>query len=245
MAGQLRAFVGSLEQIVAERTRALTTSVAVGRRLSTILDQSRLVLAVVEQVRSAFDYYHVQIYLYNEDGSQLVMVDGTGEAGRALLARNHRLARGQGLVGKAAATNQIVLVPDVSGDPSWLPNALLPETAAEVAVPIAAGGEVLGVLDVQHNVRGGLDQGDAELLQSIANQIAIALQNARLFGSAQRAADREALVNAIGQKIQRAVTVEQVIQVAAEELGQAVRARHAVVQLSAHALSGGPNGHKG
>ena len=84
-----------------------------------------------------------------------------------------------GLVGRAAETNKPILVPDTTGDPNWLPNSLLPDTKSEAAIPISIGDEVLGVLDVQHNSVDGLQQQDVELLQSIANQVAVAMQNIR------------------------------------------------------------------
>lgn len=231
MAYQLGDLIGSLEHLVAERTRALSTSFQVSRRLSTILDQQQLVAEVVEQVHSAFDYYHVHIYLFDEWKDKLVMVGGTGEAGRAMLAAGHKLDRSQGLVGKAADTRTAIFVPDVSKDSSWLPNPLLPSTRAEIAVPIMLGDQVKGVLDVQHDVRDGLSQSDADLLQTIANQVAIALQNAQLYEEAQNAAKREATVNLISQRIQQAETVEGVLQVAAAELGKALSAKRTSVQI--------------
>jgi putative methionine-R-sulfoxide reductase with GAF domain len=231
MTAQLGELIGSLEKVVADRTRALTTSFRVSRRLSTILDQEQLVAEVVEQIRSAFDYYHVHIYLFDESQQRLIMAGGTGEAGRAMLAAGHQLKRGQGLVGRAANRGQTILVSNVAQDPRWLPNPLLPATRSEAAVPITLGNRVLGVLDVQHDRISGLSESDAELLQSIANQVAIALQNASLYEEAQRAARREALVNAINQKIQQAGTVEGVLQVAAQELGQALTASRTSLQL--------------
>jgi sigma-B regulation protein RsbU (phosphoserine phosphatase) len=93
------------------------------------------------------------------------------------------------------------------------------------------GERVLGVLDVQHNVVGGLSEADAGLLQSVAGQVAIALQNTRLFAEAHQRAEYQMLVNLITQRIQSTTTVEDALQIAVRELGRAIEAQEASVRL--------------
>jgi len=249
MTSQLQETLQGLETRVADRTRALETSTEVSRRLSSILDQDQLVREVVEQLVTAFDYYYAHIYLFEEDENTLVMKGGTGEAGQVLLSRGHTIEKGTGLVGRAAARNELILVGDTLNEAGWQPNDLLPETRAEVAIPIAIGDDVLGVFDVQHNIINGIlgvfdvqhniingiTEEDANLLQSIANQVAIAVQNARVYVETQRRADREALLGSISQKVQSATTIEDTLQVAVRELALALNAEHSTVQLSLQA----------
>lgn len=227
-ANQALAESGSLlEQRVADRTRALSTSAEVSRRISTILNLQQLVTEVVEQVKSSFNYYHAHIYLMDESGRDLIMMGGTGDAGKIMLARGHKIPVGKGLVGLAAESGSLIRVSDTTEDPDWLPNPLLPDTKSEIAVPITLGEKVLGVLDVQQNVKDGLREEDGSLLQSIAFQVAVAVRNAQIYSETQQQAERESLINEIGRKIQNTASVEQALQVATRELGQALGARDA------------------
>ena len=141
-----------------------------------------------------------------------------------MVARRHSVPKGRGLVGRAADANASVLIPDVSQEEDWLPNELLPETKAEAAIPISVGNQVLGVLDVQHNLVNGLTEDDVILLESLAGQVAISLQNARSYEQSRKQAEVESLANVIGQKIQRTTSIEETLQIAIRELGTAIGA---------------------
>lgn len=221
----------TLEVRVSERTRALELSAEISRRLSTILDQDQLVSEVVNSVQQAFDYYYVQIYLVGEEEGVLRMVGGTGSPGRVMLSRHHQVKMGEGLVGQAASTNYPVHAPDVAQVTNWLDNPLLPETRSEAAIPIAYGEDILGVLDVQDRRVHGLEEQDVQLLQTLAFQIAIALQNAKLYAEAQGQAQQEALINQITQRIQETTTVEGALQIAVREIGRAINAQQAHIRL--------------
>jgi len=220
MTDTLRDTLSGLERRVADRTRAIELSADISRRLSTIMDPSDLVSEVVVLLQSTFGYYHVHIYLFDGEHEYLEMVGGTGEAGQTMLEQKHKIEIGKGLVGQAGATGIEVLVADTTMDPSWIPNPLLPNTKSEIAVPILLGEDVIGALDVQQNMVDGLREEDADLLRGIANQVAIALQNAQQYSDAENRAKQEALVSEIVQKIQNTQKVENALQVAVRELGR-------------------------
>jgi putative methionine-R-sulfoxide reductase with GAF domain len=225
MSAQVNDLITTLEQRVTDRTKALSTSTEVSRRLSTILDEKQLVSEVVTQVQNAFDYYHVHIYLMDDKQEKLIMAGGTGEAGQVMLRRGHFIQIGKGLVGRAGETNSPILVSDTVNNPDWLPNPLLPDTRSEIAVPISLANQVLGVLDVQQNIVDGLKREDVDLLQSIANQAAVALQNSRTLVNAQERVSREQLIASINQKILSENSVESAMQVAVREIGRALGTR--------------------
>jgi putative methionine-R-sulfoxide reductase with GAF domain len=241
MTDKLAQTLTGLEKRVAERTRGIELSADISRRLSIILDPTQLVSEVVELLQFAFNYYYTQIYLFDEERANLVMAGGTGEAGKTMLERGHKLARGQGLVGRACETNAVVLVLDTNKDPQWLPNPLLPDTKSEIAVPIILGDQILGALDVQQNEIGSLGQQDADLLSAVANQVAIALQNARLFAETQRNIAYQTQVSAIIDQIQSTTSVESALQVATREIGRALNAQRTKATLAIGQDSNGRN----
>ena len=191
MADRIRELVGSLEERVAARTRRLETVAALSERLNAILDVDRLLDEMVHRLKEEFNYYHVHVYLLDEEHKNLVVAAGVGDAGAVMKASGYHIALDAptSLVARAARSGRVVRADNVRETPDWLPNPLLPDTHSEMAVPIilAEDGTVVGVLDVQHDRIAGLDETDATLLRTLANQVAVAIRNARHFANVQAA----------------------------------------------------------
>jgi len=188
MTAQLRWLYTNLEKQVADRTQRLEIVALLGERLNAILEVDRLLPEIVHQIKERFGYYHVHIYLLDEKQERLVIAAGTGAVGAEMKAHGHAipLTAKTSLVARAARTGEIVSADNVREAADWLPNPLLPDTYSEIAVPIVIGEEVVGVLDVQEDQIAGFDEGDANLFRSIANQVAVAWNNARLFSQIRR-----------------------------------------------------------
>ncbi len=189
MTVQLRDLVSSLEQRVAGRTQRLKIVATLSERLSAILDVDQLLTEMVNQVKESFDYYHAHVYIIDDSRQNLVMTAGFGEVGQRMKTSGHSipLDAPTSFVARAVRTGKIVRVDNVREAEDWLPNPLLPDTYSEMAVPIILEGQVVGVLDVQEDKIAGLDEGDASLLRSLANQVAVTIRNARLFAEVETA----------------------------------------------------------
>ena len=221
-----------LTRRIATRRQALETSLKISANLATLLNVDLLVDEVVQQIHRSFNYYHVQIYLLHKTKPVLELRGATGVAGKELLARGHAVELGEGMVGRAARERELLLASDVRREPHWLPNELLPDTRAEIAIPIVAGEDLIGVLDVQHDLLEGLTADDLVVLQTIANQVAIAVQNATLFQRAQRRAETVAMVNRVVTTIRHESDLDQVLKMTVKQMGELVSAREAQIILS-------------
>ena len=188
----------SLEQRVADRTKVLSSVAEISTTASTVLDTDQLLQQVVDLAKERFDFYHAHIYLLNDVSDTLVLSSGAGEVGRQMVAegRSIPLNREQSLVARAAREKKGVTVNDVTQTPDFLPNPLLPDTRAEMAVPMMIGEQVIGVLDVQSEVVGRFAEADIAVQTTLASQIASAVQNARLYSRAETIAqDAQSLVD--------------------------------------------------
>lgn len=185
---ELQDFQATLEKRVEERTRALTTVSEISTAASTTLDIDILLQEVVNLSKERFGLYHSHIYLLDEAGENLVLASGAGEVGQQMVAqgRSIPLELERSLVARAARERQGVTVNDVTQEPDFLPNPLLPDTHAELAVPMMVGEKVIGVFDVQSEQVGRFTEADIAVQTTLAAQIASAIQNARSYAEVQQ-----------------------------------------------------------
>lgn len=171
------------------RARQLTTVAKVSIEAASNLNDESLLKTVVDLTRDSFNLYHAHIYLLNTTTNQLELVAGSGEAGDIMVEGGHQipLTLEHSLVAQCARTNRPVIVNDVRDNENFLPNPLLPETRAELAVPLIVGDEVIGVLDVQANKVNFFKEEDANVHTTLAGEIAVAIQNARAYQSLEQA----------------------------------------------------------
>jgi len=196
MTSQLRELIGSLEERVAARTLELErrstyleASAEVSSAASSILDVEQLIQQVVELIRQRFDLYYVGLFLLDEVGEWAVLRAGTGEAGRVMLARSHRIKVGDGMIGWCVANGEARIALDVGEDAMRLATPDLPDTRSEAALPLRARGQVVGALTVQSDWPAAFDQETIAVFQTMVDQVAVALENARLFAESQAALD--------------------------------------------------------
>jgi GAF domain-containing protein/HAMP domain-containing protein len=188
MAVQLEGLVGGLEQRVAERTRDLSITAEIGRAVVTVREPRDLMNEVVELIRRRFGFYHAQVFLIDDARENANLVASTGTAGRELLARQHSLSVGsQSVIGQVTERAEPVIASDTDASLVHRRNELLPDTRSEMALPMRIGDQVIGALDVQSVAPNAFDADDVAVFQIMADQLAIALENARLYADLERA----------------------------------------------------------
>ncbi len=171
------------ENLLEKQARELDAVARISTAASTIQETDHLLQTVVDLTKGYFALYHAHIYLLNEQGDTLVLTTGAGEVGRKMVAEGRTILVNleQSLVARAARTRQAVIVNDVREALDFLPNPLLPDTRAEMAVPLLVGGRALGVLDIQSDTPNQFTTQDANIMSTLASQVGIALQNTRSF----------------------------------------------------------------
>lgn len=202
MTSQLSQILEGLEQRVRDRTTDLETSKSIAekhakdlevvadisRSMASIQDLEHLLPVIANSISEHLDYYHTGIYLLNENGDFLNMMAASGEGGKRMLKRQSTLpVESSSLVGFVASRKQIRIAQDIERDAIYLADPDLPYTKSEVGLPMITGGQIIGVLDVQSAKQNAFSDQDVNVLATLANQIAVSVQNARLFDETRRA----------------------------------------------------------
>ena len=149
--------------------------------IAQLQDLNEIFPATTRLISERFGFYHVGIFLLDQDREFAILQAANSEGGRRMLARNHRLRLGVGVVGFSAQTGQPRIALDVGADAFFFNNPDLPETRSEVALPMKVRTETIGVLDVQSTEAGAFSSEDLQVLTALANQVSIALENAKLL----------------------------------------------------------------
>jgi GAF domain-containing protein/HAMP domain-containing protein len=192
MANQLQEMVGTLEQRVAERTRGLQAAAEVSRATTSVLDPEQLLRQVVDLVRDRFNLYYAGLFLIEEepgtDRTFAVLRAGTGEAGRRMVAQRHSLeVGGDSMIGQCVVRAEARIALDVGEEAAHFDNPLLPETRSEMALPLRSRDRVIGAMTVQSVREAAFDEADIAVMQTVADQVAVAIDNARLFADTETA----------------------------------------------------------
>jgi GAF domain-containing protein len=221
------------------RNVQLQTAAEVSRIASSILDVDVLLERSVNLIREYFGFYYVGLFLADWEETSAVLRAATGEAGQAMLARGHRLEMGgQSMIGQCIARKQARIALDVEQEDLRFKNPWLPDTRSEIALPLISRDQVLGALTVQSKIEAAFSEEDVAVLQTMADQLANAIANARQFRMIERAraeteeqARRQALLSEMSRQLDDAADFYEILDIAATQIGQIFAADRASVAL--------------
>ena len=193
LAQELEEHRAKLEEQVAERTADLARrstqlemAAWVAREAAAIRDAEQLLEETVRLISDRFGFYHTGIFLLDDAKEYAVLRAASSDGGQRMLARRHRLKVGEvGIVGYVTGRGEPRVALDVGEDAVFFNNPDLPDTRSEMALPLQARGEIIGALDVQSREPEAFSEEDVAVLQTLADQVALAISNTRLFQRAQ------------------------------------------------------------
>jgi len=195
MSAKAQDLVTNLEEMVVDRTHVIEKRVSqiqavaeVGKAVAAQRELEELLSRTTHLISSRFGYYHVGIFLLDPRGEYAILRAANSSGGKQMLAREHKLRVGaEGIVGSVTSSGEARIALDVGDDAVYFDNPELPETHSEMALPLIASGEVLGALDVQSIETNAFSDDDIPTLQTLADQLATAVQNARMLRETQEA----------------------------------------------------------
>ena len=190
-------------------TNLLTAAAQVASQTVSILDEDVLLEDVVNLITKSLGYYHTAVFLLDDTQAIAQLQASSSAGGKKLLASQYRMKIGQeGIVSYVARTGHYYFAPNVHNDPYHKPNEFLPDTRSEVAFPLVARGDVIGILDVQSHKAITLSNEEIATLQTMANHLAHAIQNARLYNQVERQATTAGALYDASQAITSSLAIE-------------------------------------
>ena len=176
------------EEELQKRNTYLAASAEISRLVTSTLDLSAIFSRTVNLINERFGFYHAAIFIVEETGFNAALREATGSAGAEMKENKHTLqVNSKSIVGKVTAEGQAVVVNNTALDPLHKINPLLPETRAEAAIPLRIGSRVIGAIDIQAKIENAFTEDEIAVLQTLADQIAVAIDNARSFELSQQA----------------------------------------------------------
>lgn len=231
LAVRIRASIATLEESVSERTAELTERTEeleaanrqvraraaqlealaqVAHTITSVRDLRELLSKIANAISENFSFYHVGVFLMDAANEYAVLSATNSDGGKKMLERKHRLRVGQeGIVGYVTATGEPRIAMDVGEDAVFFDNPELPDTHSEMALPLKSEHIIMGALDVQSRERGAFTDEDIQMLSLLADQVSLAIENARLFDETRTAlAEAEAISRQITREAWGRVPVE-------------------------------------
>lgn len=197
----------------------IQTAAEIARDISSALNLDELLLKAVNLIHERFNFYHASIFLIDSSGKNAVIREATGDAGAQLKRVGHKLSVGsKSIVGYVSGQGDPLVVNDITKDATHLPNPMLPDTRAEAAIPLKIGDRILGVLDVQSTVPYSFSTNDINTFQTLADQLAIAVNNTELFAETQEHLSQHRLLHHITTSAASGTTLEEALTSAVEGL---------------------------
>src|SRR5215217_6087848 len=194
MAEQLQEVIGKLEQRVADRTKDLESqtfrlrvAAEIARDAAAAQDLDELLTRAAELIHGRFNFYHIGIFLLDNNKEYAVLVASPTEAGRKMIELKHKLRVGEmGIVGRVSATGEPRIALDTGADSTFFNNPYLSDTHSEMALPLKVENNVIGVLDVQSDQPQAFNEEDVAIMQVMADQLATAIERTRLLQEVER-----------------------------------------------------------
>jgi PAS domain S-box-containing protein len=172
----------ALQRTLSRYSLQMEVAASLAGATTSILNLDQLVTTAVELIRERFDFYYVALFLTDEDNQWAILRAGTGEAGLEMIRRGHLLeVNMNSTIGRCVESGEPHVILDVTKENNYLGNQFLPETLSEVAIPLRSRGKIIGAINAQSRLPAAFADLDVTALRILADQLANAIENARLF----------------------------------------------------------------